>query len=137
MSSATAAATPRKTLDQMTSDDLDRLHAELDALRAVARGYCPACGRGDAAPTVTDWEEQKQRADRAETALARIAALADEYPAGIDTALIHEALDEPTPRPVATQATDGGSFPAHHDGPTVRECAEADRRWWGSEKVGE
>lgn len=48
---------------------LDELQPELDqldALRAVARGYCPACGRGDAAPTVTDWEQQKQRADRAE-----------------------------------------------------------------------
>lgn len=31
---------------------------------------------------------------RAETALARIAAIAEEYPAGIDTALILEALDE-------------------------------------------
>jgi hypothetical protein len=34
------------------------------------------------------------RLERAEAALARIAALAEEYPAGIDTALIHEALDE-------------------------------------------
>jgi hypothetical protein len=58
--------TDRKPLDDMTSDDLDQLHDQLDALRAVARGYCPACGRGDAAPTVTDWEQQKQRADQAE-----------------------------------------------------------------------
>jgi hypothetical protein len=110
------------------------------------------------------------RAEQAEAALARIAALADQHPAGIDTALIHEALDtgrqhasdtltrirdyldsvdgpccETVRRalrgiidgPAATQATDGGTFPTHHDGPTVRECAEADRRWWGSEKVGE
>lgn len=33
--------------------------------------------------------------ERAEARLARIAALADQYPAGIDTALIHEALHEP------------------------------------------
>jgi hypothetical protein len=76
--------------------------------------------------------------DRAETALARIAALADQHPAGIDTALILEALAlAEQPRTAATHAADGGSFPAHHDGPTLRECAEADRRWWGSEKVGE
>ncbi|MGW5582845.1 DUF6085 family protein [Streptomyces sp. NPDC003857] len=61
--------------------DLYREHAtavlavvqpELDALaalRAVSRGYCPACGRGDAAPTVEDWEQQRQRADQAEDLL--------------------------------------------------------------------
>lgn len=27
--------------------------------------------------------------------------------------------------------------PAHNAGPTVAECAEADRRWWGSQKAGE
>jgi hypothetical protein len=26
---------------------------------------------------------------------------------------------------------------AHNAGPTVAECAEADRRWWGGEKTGE
>lgn len=36
--------------------------------------------------------EQKQRAENAEATLTRIAALADEHPAGIDTALIHAAL---------------------------------------------
>lgn len=45
--------------------------AELAALRQVARGYCPACGRGDCAPTVEDWEQQKQRADQAEAAHAQ------------------------------------------------------------------
>jgi hypothetical protein len=45
---------------------------ELAALRAVARGYCPHCGRGDAAPTVEDWEQQKQRADHAEAALEQV-----------------------------------------------------------------
>lgn len=34
------------------------------------------------------------RLDRAEAAVARIEALAEEYPVGIDTALIHEALDQ-------------------------------------------
>ena len=53
---------------------LDAIQPELDALaalRQVARGYCPACRRGDAAPTVEDWEQQRQRADQAEAALAR------------------------------------------------------------------
>ena len=45
---------------------VQQLDAELAALRQVARGYCPACGRGDAAPTVADWEPQKQRAEQAE-----------------------------------------------------------------------
>lgn len=46
----------------------------LATLRQVARGYCPDCGRGDAAPTVTDWEQQKQRADEAEGRLAHLQA---------------------------------------------------------------
>jgi polyribonucleotide nucleotidyltransferase len=40
------------------------------------------------------WREEKQRAETAEAALARVAQLADEYPAGIDTALIHAALNQ-------------------------------------------
>lgn len=48
---------------------------DLAALRAVARGYCPHCGRGDATPTTTDWEQQKQRAEQAEAAIARVRAL--------------------------------------------------------------
>lgn len=135
--------TDRKTASTITDDDLTNLYDQLAALRAVARGYCPACGRGDAAPTVADWEQQKQRADelgedldeaaatiaertgeinrltelaewqqqrfgRAKAALARIAALADEHPVAIDTALIHAALDQPTPSPdpAATETTD-------------------------------
>lgn len=114
--------TDRKTASTINDAELDELYDDLDELRAVARGYCPACGRGDAAPTVEHWEEQRdrasqaeqqlrltdamrqqnldaaaaavQRAERAEAALARIQALADEHPAGIDTALIHAALDQ-------------------------------------------
>jgi hypothetical protein len=65
----------------------------------------------------------EQRARRAEAKLARVQRLVDEYPAGIDTALLEEALDDPQP--------------AHDAGPSVRECAAADRRWWDSEKTGE
>lgn len=49
---------------------LARSETELAALREVARGYCPACGRGDAAPTVADWEQQRQRADQAAARVA-------------------------------------------------------------------
>ncbi|MDX3520741.1 hypothetical protein [Streptomyces scabiei] len=58
--------TDRVPLDHLTSDALDDLYEQLEALRAVARGYCPDCGRGDAAPTVADWETQRRRADTAE-----------------------------------------------------------------------
>lgn len=61
--------TDRIKLDDLTSDQLDALYEQLDQLRAVARGYCPACGRGDAAPGVEHWEQQKRRADQAEELL--------------------------------------------------------------------
>lgn len=48
------------------ADMLVTARAQLAALREVARGYCPACGRGDAAPSVADWEQQWDRADQAE-----------------------------------------------------------------------
>lgn len=60
----------------LTPDEQQRLRDGIDqlaALQAVARRYCPACGRGDAAPTVDDWEQQKQRADEAEQRLRNIA----------------------------------------------------------------
>jgi hypothetical protein len=58
------------------------------------------------------------RHTRAETALARIAAIAEEYPAGIDTALILEALDLPVQ--AAAQAAEHaylstGCFHGDHD----------------------
>lgn len=55
----------------------ERAEAELAALRAVARGYCPACGRGDCAPTAEDWETERQRAQRAEAAIAQVRAECD------------------------------------------------------------
>jgi hypothetical protein len=61
----------------LTADEQQRLRDgidQLEALQAVARGYCPDCGRGDAAPTVEDWEAQRQRADRAEGRLRHLQA---------------------------------------------------------------
>jgi len=54
---------------------------QLAALRQVARGYCPDCGRGDAAPTVQDWEREKQRANSAEEAERRMLAQRQEMAA--------------------------------------------------------
>lgn len=44
----------------------EQAEAELATLRQVARGYCPACGRGDCAPTAEDWEAERQSAEHAE-----------------------------------------------------------------------
>ncbi|GGV36793.1 hypothetical protein GCM10010293_40260 [Streptomyces griseoflavus] len=58
----------------------------------------------------------EQRADEAEAKLARVQQLVDAYPCNLDPALIAEALNEPRPTP--------------NTGPSVRECAEADREYW-------
>jgi hypothetical protein len=64
--------TDRKTASTINDAELDELYDDLDELRAVARGYCPACGRGDAAPSVADWEQQKKRAETLQQALDRV-----------------------------------------------------------------
>jgi len=97
--------TDRKTLDQMTSDDLDQLYDQLDALRQVARGYCPTCGRGDAAPTVQDWEQQRDRAERADAAIERVRALRDDLREITGARYIADALDNILDQPAPTAAT--------------------------------
>lgn len=37
-----------------------------------AIGYCPACGRGDVAPSPEEYEQQRQRAEQAAAALVRV-----------------------------------------------------------------
>lgn len=87
LGTAPAAVAPSPKAPQSQDAELTRLRTELAALRQVARGYCPECGRGDCAPTVHDWERQRQRAEQAEaerdelrgeitTALARLADMA-------------------------------------------------------------
>lgn len=103
--------TDRPTIDQITSDQLDTLYDQLAALRQIARGYCPECGRGDAAPTVADWERERQRADTAErAAVARVSDLYEQWvkagppPLGTLTARwwdarlveLHDAIRPPT-----------------------------------------
>jgi hypothetical protein len=67
--------TGRISLDHLTSDQYDQLCDQLEALQQVARGYCPACGRGDAAPTVDDWQRERERADEAEAQLRLVDAM--------------------------------------------------------------
>lgn len=122
--------TDRLTIDQITSDDLDQMYAEIDQLRAReerATIYQAAWHSARHRARLMS-EELTRRAPltgQYAAALARIQALADEHPAGIDTALVLEALDQTSPAPATVEA-----------GPTVREAAHADRRW-PLEKHGE
>lgn len=101
--------TDRKTTSTITDTELDQLYDELAALRTVARGYCPACGRGDAAPTVEDWEQQRQRADHLTTELT---ALRDDLNGITGARWIADMLDtilhQPAPAPsvAAPRTTD-------------------------------
>jgi hypothetical protein len=91
--------TDLKTASTINDTDLDQLYDQLDALRTVARGYCPTCGRGDAAPTVEDWQREQtergrleianralntaaleavERAERAEATITRVRAVRDD-----------------------------------------------------------
>lgn len=98
----------------------------LDALRAVARGYCPDCGRGDAAPTVEDWEQQRQRAEDAEGRLAHLQATSEA--AGI---LLTRTTDERDQlraatarvRALAARIRQGAPWTANHDDLTDRILA--------------
>jgi hypothetical protein len=143
MTDRITSSTPLVCSDERHAAKVADLERQLAALRAVSRGYCPACGRGDAAPTTADWERERQRADRAEEfsrrALAQRQEMAEEryawqqrgdraeaaiarareaatwirrnYPA-----LTHvndrlaAALDQPTPGPATTQATDAPAW---------------------------
>jgi hypothetical protein len=78
----TPADDVRHTVDTLTSDALDELYDDLARYEEV---------QGDMNERAIDLT---RRAERAEAALTRIQALAEEHPAGIDTALIHEALDQ-------------------------------------------
>ena len=175
---------------------LGKAETELAALREVARGYCPECGRGDASPTAQQWEEQKQRADQAEDLLriahdtsnkseaerARAVQRAEQAEAKVadyenritwhttcgscarvldssireteraaraeaaigrvqDAVALHRKglLRLPELYAVIEAALDEQPEPdtaAHDDGPSVREAAADDRRWWNGEREG-
>jgi hypothetical protein len=86
--------TDRHTVNTITSDALDALYEQLEAAEDTESQRQLATAREALASATT-------RAARADAALARLQALADEHPAGIDPALVHAAL---TDRPAATQA---------------------------------
>jgi hypothetical protein len=98
---------------------------QLAALRTVARGYCPHCGRGDAGPTAEQWEQMRRERDGINrmylTAMGDLGIAINRLDHIRDAAtwirrnypgLTHvndrlaAALDEPAPGPAATQATD-------------------------------
>jgi hypothetical protein len=105
--------TDRKTLDQMTSDDLDALYGRLD--KAEQETTATAAAAAHLTSLVLD------RAERAEAAIARARALHHDWEAdpghcahcqdGMGTPLpwpcpTLRALDGPAPGPAATQATE-------------------------------
>ncbi|MEH0542968.1 hypothetical protein QA802_07765 [Streptomyces sp. B21-105] len=125
-------ATAREALASATTRAALAEH-ELAALRQVARGYCPACGRGDAGPTVNDWEQQKQRADAAEAVaeqdVTRVIALYEQWvkagppPLGTPTsrwwdarlAELHNTIRPPTNQPEHHTGTTPANQTAPYD----------------------
>ncbi|MDR3083101.1 MAG: hypothetical protein LBV60_19645 [Streptomyces sp.] len=87
-------------------------------------GYCPACGRGDVAPTADDWEQQRKRAEAAVTRVREAAAL---HRQGLISSLELYAVIDTDPQPA----------PAHNAGPSVRECAAQDAAHWNDKYAGE
>lgn len=145
--------TDRIPLDHLTSDQYDQLCDQLDALQAVARGYCPECGRGDAGPTAEHWEQQRKRAARAEQRITAALTLHQPMQRGPFTICAHcsgwdgkwRCLGVVTnyPCPTVTALTEPGpptaqaTEPAHNDGPSVEECRDADRAHWTTKYAGE
>ncbi|MFG3476442.1 hypothetical protein ACGF3K_14420 [Streptomyces sp. NPDC047980] len=81
------------------ADAVLRVPAIAEALGAarvvdIARGYCPDCGRGDAAPTADQWLTERRRAEAAEAAVERVAAAAHDL-RHKDAMRILAAIDDP------------------------------------------
>lgn len=102
------------------------LAGQLAALQQVARGYCPACGRGDASPTTAQWYAERQRADHAEGQLRHLQATSEA--AGI---LLTRTTDERDQlraaiarvRALAARIRQGAPWTANHDDLTDRILA--------------
>lgn len=75
----------------------------------MTTGYCPHCGRGDCSPTADQWLEQRQRADRAEAAIARVRALHGRWDCDANScASCVDSYGTPVPYPCPTlRALDG------------------------------
>lgn len=116
--------TGRKTLDQMTSDELDELHDQLDRLRQDLAQQAQEMATWRAMANALDAGTPgtpRDRAARAEAAVERVSTECDRIEAAVranpqapdfDGAYlaaighIRTALDEPAPAATATQATD-------------------------------
>lgn len=136
----TACASCVRILDSCYAETMraEAAETQLAALRQVSRGYCPACGRGDAAPTVADWEQQKQRADRLTDTLRQVLDAFEAYWArasycGPGTSAVQPEHFQGWRQMLASKEQP----PAHDTGPSVQEAAADDTRWWGGEKTGE
>jgi chromosome segregation ATPase len=149
--------TDRLTIDQINSDQLDQLYDETNRLTTELADYerrveqLEDTAEQHARNTLTvarerdsyrkAWKYEQQRRARAEAAIARVHRLADLIAAGAPWTSNRGDLAQRI-RDAATVDDDGqtgteGTEPVHNAGPDVRECAEADRRWWGGGKVGE
>ncbi|MFJ4932352.1 hypothetical protein ACIP8U_00575 [Streptomyces pseudovenezuelae] len=107
----------------LTDTEADRLLEGIDRLHDYENRITWDTTCGSCARILDSAYAETVRAEQAEAALARIAALADKHPVGIDTALIHEALATAEPVP--------------DDGPSVRDCAADDRAHWTQKYAGE
>jgi DNA repair exonuclease SbcCD ATPase subunit len=121
-------ATAREAFASATSRAA-RAEADLAALRAVARGYCPHCGRGDAGITTDQWERERQRANEAEGRLAHLQASSEAAGRYLTRTVDEHNQLRAAIRRLATLIRAGAPWAANHDtGPTVAEAAANDRR---------
>ena len=116
---------------------LTELKPELDALAEYEHTInwmttCTSCAR-----ILDSAYAETMRAETAEAALARVHQVADLISAGAPwlAQRIRDAASIDGGQ-AATGATEAAIFPAHDNGPTVREAAANDRRW-PLEKAGE
>lgn len=73
-----------------------------------------------------------ERAERAEAAIERVRGAVDAF-----CHEPHPSHDHVCPDDVRKVVLAALDQPAHNAGPSIRECAQADRRWWDGEKTGE
>lgn len=116
-----------------TAERLRKAEARVTELEKVSRGYCPHCGRGDAAPGLDDWDRERKRAEQAEAAIERARKLATQWAVlrayGSAATQLRAALDqqacvcgEPS-TPATVHRTDG---PCYLDQPQQPTTTEAD-----------
>jgi hypothetical protein len=133
-----AAAIRERLPDDLCDEDLATVSnavlavadAEQAELRAEVEQWRATYGR-DALPGAL---RRLERAEQAEAVIKRVAAIADAHPVGIDTALVHEALDGWTP-PAAAPAVDQAELESDEERAdreeTERAHASGDHQYCG------